>query len=294
MSTDQASIRGERVDPSTAARVHAQAVVERSGTSFYWGMRLLPRPKREAMFAVYAFCREVDDVADGDGSSATKLNLLARWRDELDALFAGRPALPTSRALLEPIRRFDLPRREFELMIEGMEMDASGLWSRPQPEPALRAYCRCVAGAVGMLSVRIFGARSADADRGAEALGEAFQLTNILRDLDEDAAIGRIYLPAERLARHGIRVRDGGDVVTDPAVGKVCEELAALAEERFIEADRAFASTDRRCLRPILIMQAVYRLTLERLRARGFERRTEPIRIGKPERVWLALRHGLL
>jgi phytoene synthase len=145
-----------------------------------------------------------------------------------------------------------------------------------------------------MLSVRIFGARSADADRGAEALGEAFQLTNILRDLDEDAANGRIYLPAERLARHGIGSHDGAGVVAHPSAGKVCEELAGSAEQRFIEADQAFASTDRRSLRPILIMQAVYRLTLERLRARGFERRREPVRIGKPERVWLALRHGLL
>jgi phytoene synthase len=287
-------MRGGEIDLANAARGHAQKVVERSGTSFYWGMRLLPRPKREAMFAVYAFCREVDDVADGDGPPALKLDRLARWRDEVDALFAGRPSFPTTRALLEPVRCFDLPRREFELMIDGMEMDAGGLWSRPQPEASLRAYCRCVAGAVGMLSVRIFGARSADADRGAEALGEAFQLTNILRDLDEDAANGRIYLPAERLARHGIGSHDGAGVVAHPSAGKVCEELAGSAETRFIEADRAFASTDRRSLRPILIMQAVYRLTLERLRARGFERRREPVRIGKPERVWLALRHGLL
>lgn len=279
--------------PASSPEAHARAIVQRSGTSFYWGMRLLPRAKREAMFAVYAFCREVDDVADSDAPTALKHQQLERWREKVADLFEGRPSCPITRALAVPIRRFDLPKREFALMIEGMEMDADGLWRQPQPEATLEAYCRRVAGAVGMLSVRIFGAHGSGPGRGARALGEAFQLTNILRDIAEDAEIGRIYMPRERLRAHGIEARSIPAILDDPALVLVCDDLADRAERCFAEADQAFSQTERRCLRPIMIMQAVYRRTLERLRGRGFARFREPVRIGKRERIWLALRHGL-
>jgi presqualene diphosphate synthase len=280
--------------PPDAAQAHVRRVVERSGTSFYWGMRLLRRDKREAMFAIYAFCREVDDIADGEAAPAVKLAELARWRAELDALYDGRPSFPTTRALAEPIRRFALPRAELELMIEGMEMDAHEMWARPPPLDQLRAYCRRVAGAVGLLSMRVFGPPDPEADRGAVALGEAFQLTNILRDIEEDAAIGRIYLPRQLLAEHGIASEEIGAILAHPGLAPSCEALADLALARFAEAEAAFAHIQRARLRPVLIMQGVYRRTLERLRQRGFERLDQPVRIGRPERVWLALRHGLL
>jgi presqualene diphosphate synthase len=280
--------------PLGAAQAHVRRIVERSGTSFYWGMRLLRRDKREAMFAIYAFCREVDDIADGQATPAVKLAELARWRAELDALYAGRSSFPTTRALVEPIRRFALPRAEFELMIEGMEMDAREAWARPPALDQLRAYCRRVAGAVGLLSMRVFGAPDPEADRGAIALGEAFQLTNILRDIDEDAANGRIYLPRELLDAHGVAGDEIGAILRHPGLARSCEALADLTLARFAEADRALAHIKRARLRPVLIMQGVYRRTLERLRERGFERLDEPVRIGRPERVWLALRHGLL
>ena len=276
-----------------AARAHVQAVVAASGSSFYWSMRLLPRAKRDAMYAIYAFCREVDDVADGDALPAAKLAELAGWRTEIAALFAGRPSRPTTCALAAPVSRFELPSAEFHAVIDGMEMDA-GLRMRAPPLAELERYCRCVAGAVGLLSVHVFGVRGVLLEQGALALGEALQLTNILRDLAEDAGRGRLYLPRELLDRHGITGSDPGPVLAHPALPEVCAELAERARQRFEDARRLLAAGDRRRLRPALVMMQVYRRTLERLIARGWQRLDEPVRVARPERLWLALRYGLL
>jgi squalene synthase HpnD len=284
---------GRELPSEAAAHAHVRAVVAASGTSFYWGMRLLPQAKRDAMFAIYAFCREVDDIADGTAAIEAKRAGLRAWRQEIEALFAGRPARATTIALAGPVRRFDLPKPEFDAMIDGMEMDASGRMRAPGFADLWR-YCRCVAGAVGMLSIRVFGARNAEIDRGALALGDALQLTNILRDLVEDARLGRLYLPRELLERHGIRDHAPDAVLTHPALPEVCGALAELAEERFGEAERCFAHGRRTRLRPALIMMGIYRRTLERLLARGWQRLDQPVRLAKPERLWLALRHGLL
>ena len=276
-----------------SARAHVEGLVAASGSSFYWSMRLLPRAKRDAMYAIYAFCREVDDIADGDAPPPAKLAELRGWRAEIAALFAGRPSRPTTRALALPVSRFDLPRAEFDAMLDGMEMDAAERMQAP-PLALLERYCRCVAGAVGLLSVRVFGARGQRLDRGALALGEALQLTNILRDLVEDAARGRLYLPRELLERHGVASRDPDRVLAHPALAEVCGALAERARRRFAEADRLLATGERRQLRPALVMMQVYWRTLERLIARGWQRLDQPVRVASPERLWLALRYGLL
>ncbi len=278
---------------AATGRAHVQAVVAASGTSFYWSMRLLPRAKRDAMYAIYAFCREVDDIADGALPAPVKLAQLAAWRTEVEALFAGRASWPTTRALALPVGRFDLPKAEFDAMIDGMEMDAGERMQAP-PLAELERYCRCVAGAVGLLSVRVFGALGAGPEQGALALGEALQLTNILRDLTEDAARGRLYLPRELLEQQGIAERDPERVLGHRALPAVCAALAERARQRFEEADRRFAGSDRRQLRPALVMMQVYRRTLERLVARGWQRLDLPVRLARPERLWLALRYGLL
>jgi len=275
-----------------ASQRHVRAIVADSGTSFYWGMRLLPAIKREAMFAIYAFCREVDDIADSDASPAAKRAGLASWRAEVEALYAGRPSRPTSLALAAPIERFDLPRAELDAMIDGMEMDAEAM--RAPPMATLERYCRCVAGAVGVLSVRVFGAQASDRAAGAVALGDALQLTNILRDLAEDASFGRLYLPRELLDRHGIGGDDPARVLRDPGLPAVCRELAARAAERFDAADRWLAREERRLVRPALIMRGVYRRTLERLVAGDWRQLDPPIRLGRAERLWVVIRHGLL
>jgi squalene synthase HpnD/squalene synthase HpnC len=276
-----------------AAQMHVRKVVLGSGTSFYWGMRLLPAAKRKAMYAIYAFCREVDDVADGNAPVAAKLEALAGWRREIDALYAGGPSRPTALALLDPIASFGLPAAEFHAMIDGMEMDAAGTMRAPSLRDLMR-YCRCVAGAVGLLSIRVFGADSEQIRRGALALGDALQLTNILRDLSEDAARGRLYLPRELLQQHRVAYADPASALDDPGLVPVCDALALHAQARFADAERHFGRGDRRQLRPALIMMHVYRRTLDRLIARGWRQLDDPVRLARPERLWLALRYGLL
>ena len=207
------------LDPQAAAR-DAHAAVKQSGTSFAAGMAILPKPRRAAMHAIYAFCREVDDIADDERRDAGEKHArLDEWRREIDRLYAGRPTLSAGVALLEPVRAFGLPKNEFLMMIEGMEMDAGGPIVAPSLD-RLFAYTRRVAGAVGLLSMPVFGAPKGEAsDRFALALGDALQLTNILRDVAEDARIGRLYLPAELLAKHGapIEARATADILASPS-----------------------------------------------------------------------------
>ncbi|MFZ5792446.1 MAG: presqualene diphosphate synthase HpnD [Pseudomonadota bacterium] len=261
--------------------------VERSGTSFYWSMRLLPAAKREAMFAIYAFCRAVDDIADEPAPFEQKREGLAAWRAEIDRLYAGTPTHPVARALMEPVRRFALAREDFLAVIDGCEMDANGPLVAPDWE-TLRLYCARVAGAVGRLSIRVFGAPGPEGERLAAALGEAVQLTNLLRDLAEDARDGRLYLPRELLERHGLPLSPAA-ALADPRLPQVCAEVAAEAERRFEEAAALLARLPRRPLTPARIIRAVYRRLLEKLVRRGFRQLEPKLRLGKFERLRLAL-----
>ncbi len=274
-------------------RAHVRQVVEASGTSFYWGMRILPPERREAMYAIYAFCREVDDIADDDMPQPERISRLAEWRTEIDRLFAGNPQMPTARALLEPTQEFDLQREDFLAVIDGMEMDAREAMRGPSLAE-FELYCARVAGAVGLLSTRAFGDSSPRARDHALALGHALQITNILRDIVEDAERGRLYLPKEILEAHGITDTDPQKVLKNPALPKVCADLAAMARQRFDEALGALADCDRRALRPASIMRAIYRRVLDRLQKRGWERLDLPVKVSKPEKLWIALRYGIL
>jgi presqualene diphosphate synthase len=268
--------------------------VEAAGTSFYWAMRLLPRDRRNGMYAVYAWCREVDDIADGDGPVAPKLKALAAWRDEIGALYAGPPRqLVIARALQEPIRRYRLRREDFLAVIAGMEMDAREDIRAPDLA-TLDLYCARVASAVGHLSVHIFGDASEAAHRVADALGRALQLTNILRDLDEDAHRGRLYLPREILDRHGIHDTDPMAALRHPALPAVCREVAVLAEGHFRDSAEAMAQCRRRAMRPAAVMGAVYRATLRELLRREWRDPATRVNLSKRHKLWLVLRHGLL
>lgn len=287
--SQQAAIEGERIADD---RGLVEDVVVKARTSFYWAMRLLPREKRRAMFAVYAFCRVVDDIADGDLPDAAKLRQLQGWREEIDRLYAGAARHAIARALAEPVQRFDLAREDFLAVIDGMEMDARGGPVAP-PMEELRLYCSRVAGAVGLLSVRIFGAEREDGRRLAEALGEAVQLTNVLRDVAEDAALGRLYLPRELLDKHGIAASSPMAALRHPGIAAVCDALADAAEDRFAAASAVLDAMPRRALRPARLILVVYRRLLQRLRQRGFARLDEPVKLSKAEKLWLILRHGL-
>lgn len=285
----------EPPDEAESARLREQMRrrVEASGTSFFSAMRLLEPERRAAMYAIYAFCREVDDIADEGLDPAGKAADLAAWRAEIDALYAGRPRHEVARALLEPVRRFDLRREDFLAVIDGMAMDAATDIRAPSAAE-LDLYCDRVASAVGRLSVRAFGAVEPAADDVAHHLGRALQLTNILRDLAEDAERGRLYLPRELLERHGIRGSDPASVLAHPGLGGVCDELAAEARAHYAQATQAMARCARAPLKPARVMAAVYAALLDMLCRRGWRRLDQPVRLPKLRKIWLALRHGLL
>jgi phytoene synthase len=285
----------ERAAPAATAADEAYVldVVKSAGSSFYGAIRTLPKEQRDAMFAIYAFCREIDDIADDPLPLDEKQAALADWRAEIDRLYAGRPENPIGRALLLPVSRYDLRREDFIALIDGMEMDAADAFHGP-PMETLTLYCERVAGAVGMLSVRVFGEQGDAGTRLAWSLGQALQLTNILRDIHEDAERGRLYLPDELLSDHGIATRDGTEVLNHPALPAVCKALAALARQRFDEAIAAMGDCDRRKIRPAVAMMYVYRAILEKLTRRGWTRLNEPVKVSKAAKLWIAFRYGVL
>jgi phytoene synthase len=276
-----------------AALEHVREVTRRSGTSFYGAMRVLPQEKRDAMFAVYAYCREIDDVADDPAPPTEKIARLKNWRAEIDRLYDGKPGFATMRALLGPVRRFGLQKKDFLALIEGMEIDASETMQGPDLK-RLEHYCACVAGAVGQLSIRIFGCAHQRAQDLAWSLGQALQLTNILRDLKEDAARGRLYLPAELLDKHGVTTRDPKAVLAHSNLPRVCDDLAALARRRFADAVAALNDCPRRQMRPAVVMMFVYRAILEQLTRRGWRDLDAPVRVPKWQKLWYAFRYGVL
>ena len=282
--------------PDDPAAAYARMRVQRSGSSFYWAMRLLPKTKREAMYAVYAFCREVDDIADGPGAADTKEKELDAWRGEIDALYEGCPQRMIGQALAEPVARFGLRREEFHEILRGVGMDAGERMRAPETAD-LELYCSRVAGAVGLLSVRVFGCVDARADDFALAVGEALQLTNILRDVAEDAEEGRLYLPREALESAGVVAREPADVVRDPALPKACAAVAGIARARFADARALLSSMtpdDRTALRPAIVMMTVYSRLLDRLVMGGWRRPERRVRVSRAEKMWIGLRHGVL
>ncbi len=282
-----------RCEASAADHAAVAASTRASGSSFFWAMRLLPQARRRAMFGLYAFCREVDDIADAEGlARADRLAALARWQDEIEALYAGRPSTAIGRVLRAPVEAAGLERQEFEAIIDGMRMDAEAAIRAPS-RATLELYCRRVAVATGRLSVAIFGAPDAAGRAVADHLGRALQLTNILRDLDEDAAIGRLYLPRELLDAHGIAAREPEAVLANPALPAACAELADEAKRSFMATDVALAACDRRLMRPAVVMRAVYGRLLDRLVARGWADRGSDPAPSRTVKLWLALRHGL-
>jgi squalene synthase HpnD len=292
MSDMVAAAAAEQPDERALRRTIRDRVAA-AGTSFYWAMRLLPRERRDGMYAVYAFCREVDDIADDERPVADKLAALADWRDEIAALYAGVPRALVARALRIPVSRYALRRADFLAIIDGMEMDAREDLRAPDLE-TLDLYCARVASAVGHLSVHVFGDPSENAHAVADALGRALQLTNILRDLDEDARRHRLYLPREVLDRHGIRDADPAAVLRHPALPAACRDLAALAEQHFRQAARAMALCAPRAMRPAALMAASYHAMLQALLRADWRHPERRVRLSKALKLWLVLRHGML
>lgn len=271
-----------------AARDQARAFravedrVKASGTSFYWAMRFQPLEKRRALFAIYAFCRAVDDIADSKETSKKKLRELKIWRQHINRLFQGCPQEPITQALQPALREYRLEKKAFVDVIAGMEMDAKQSIVAPSRKN-LVLYCSRVASAVGLLCIRVFGVCGAQGRDVACSLGPALQLTNILRDLKEDAAAGRLYLPRELLKKHGIRGHDPIKILENPRIEYVCDEIVVWAEKHFAQADIALSGCITKSVRPAFIMKNVYKKNLSRLKSRGFA----PTTISYPERTWV-------
>jgi phytoene synthase len=275
----------QTADADTAAKAA-------SGSSFYAGMRVLPKPERAAMYAVYGFCRIVDDIADDQVRPIAQQRAeLQTWRDNLDALYAGRPA-GSAEMLRDAVKRYRLEKSDFQAVVDGMEMDLEGI--RAPDLATLELYCDRVAVAVGLLSVKVFGMADHIGAELSHHLGRALQLTNVVRDVDEDAAMGRLYLPEEYLREAGIESRVPAEVVLHPGVDQACRQLAKTAEAHFAEAHRILSSHPVGKLAAPRLMGAVYASVLGKLCARGWAPPREPVSIRKRELIWVLLRRGLL
>ena len=255
-----------------------ERLVRAAGTSFYRGMRILPPDRRAAMYAIYAFCRLVDDIADEPAPIEEKRLGLAQWRARIAGLADGVAADATTRVLLPAMRRYTLREADFLAVIDGMQTDAETVVVAPS-EAALDLYCDQVASAVGRLSVRAFGDASAAADEVAWHLGRALQMTNILRDLGEDAARGRLYLPREWLKEAGVPL-EPADALRHPDLAEVCRRGSAKAHAHFAAARAAMARCDRRAMRPARLMAASYTAVLAEMDRRGW--RAPGVRVSLP------------
>lgn len=262
------------------------------GSSFYLAMRILSREKREAMYEIYSFCRDVDDIADEDRPRPQRLALLADWRKNIESLYSGNVPAGLEK-LANSIARFGLRKDDFLAVIDGVEMDARADIQGPSLKE-LDLYCDRVACAVGRLSVRVFGMNEDDGKALAHHLGRALQLTNILRDIDEDAGIGRLYLPQEALERAEIGSTDPKTVASNPQIGVACAFIVERARGHFAKANEIMAASPRSVVRAPKIMGAVYRQMLEDMVARGWAPPRNRVRVNKSYILWVALRHAFL
>ena len=265
---------------------YCQQKAAQSGSSFYYSFLFLPHERRRAITALYAFCREVDDAVDECSDASVAHNKLAWWRKEIGAMLAGSPTHPVTLALQPHMATYALDGQHLLAIIDGMEMDLSQ--TRYLDFIGLQRYCWHVASVVGILSARIFGATRPDTIRYAEKLGLAFQLTNIIRDVGEDARKGRIYLPVSELQQFNVTAAD----ILNARHGENFEKLMRFQAQRAQQAyDEAFAllpAEDRRAQRPGLMMAAIYRALLNEIEQDGFHVLTQKISLTPIRKLWLA------
>lgn len=266
---------------------YCQEKAAASGSSFYYSFLFLPKPRREAITALYAFCREVDDIADECADFQVARTKLNWWRAEIDNLYQGQPQHPVTKALAPAVAAYDLSAEHFHEIIDGMEMDLE--YNRYQDFKQLQLYCYRVASVVGLLSASIFGYRNRDTLKYAHDLGMAFQLTNIIRDVGEDARRNRIYLPLDELARFGVLEDDILHSRESEQVRQLLEFQIERAEGFYDRALNALPSEDRKQQRTGLIMTAIYRTLLREIKAGGAQQVLNArISLTPLRKLWLA------
>ena len=275
--------------------VYDQGAIEQkvSGSSFYAGMRILPKAERSAMFAIYGFCRAVDDIVDEPGGEPAERRVeLDAWRTDVERLYAGEAAGRMA-FLAGDIRRFGLAKADFQAVIDGMQMDLDEDIRAPDAAK-LDLYCDRVASAVGRLSVKVFGMPRDDGIALAHHLGRALQLTNILRDIDEDAGIGRVYLPREALLAAGVELSVPEAIAAHPAIPAVCATLVTQAQAHFEAADAIMRRSPRRVVRAPRIMAAAYHAILMRLITRGWTHPRQGVKVAKLRLIAILLRYAVI
>jgi len=265
---------------------YCQQRTAQSGTSFYYSFLFLPPERRRAITALYAFCREVDDVVDEVSDPDLARTKLAWWRKEVGAIFSGTPQHPVALALQPVVAAYRLPQQHFQTVIDGMAMDLER--NRYLDFADLERYCHCVAGVVGLMSAEIFGYANPGTLDYARNLGIAFQLTNIIRDVGEDARRGRIYLPQDDLARHGVSVASILRRESTPAMVPLMKAQVARARRWHQNALDALPLEDRRTQRPGLIMAAIYRALLDEIERDGYAVLDHRIALTPLRKLWIA------
>ena len=266
-------------------------IVKKSGTSFFWSMRFLPTAQRNAMYTIYAFCRHIDDIVDGDSPMAEKIDVLQAWREEMDNIFDKQvPTTEIGRKIYKNCMRFKLPKEEFLHLIDSIGMDVPNPVQAPDLNKFYR-YCRGVAGVPGSLTLRILGCKDEQVINDlATSLGNALQITNILRDVKEDALNNRLYIPREYLEKAQITVTDPMSVVVDKNLVVAREELARQAKDNYAKADKLIPQLDKKISRHVRMIESIYRRYFDMMENRGWEVISPKPSLGKFKKLSLALR----
>ncbi|HEX5803931.1 MAG TPA: presqualene diphosphate synthase HpnD [Azospira sp.] len=267
---------------------YCQQRASQSGSSFYYSFLFLPPERRQAITALYAFCREVDDVVDECHDPALASTKLVWWRQEIARLYDGKAEHPVTQALQSALPRFNLPQEQLLEIIDGMEMDLQQ--SRYLDFKALSLYCYRVASVVGLLAAEIFGYQDRRTQKYAHDLGMAFQLTNIIRDVGEDARRGRIYLPIDELQQFGVKAADILNARYSDDFRRLMEFQIARAEQYYEQAMAQLPAVDRRAQRPGLVMAAIYRTLLDEIRRDGCRVLTQRTSLTPLRKLWLAVK----
>ena len=267
---------------------YCQQKAAQSGSSFYYSFLFLPLNRRRAITALYAFCREDDDVVDECQDPQIAATKLAWWRQELAKLYAGQPEHPVTRALLPVLAEFNLPQEQLLEIIDGMAMDLQQ--TRYLDFKALSLYCYRVAGVVGLLAAEIFGYQERKTQKYAHDLGMAFQLTNIIRDIGEDARRGRVYLPVDELKRFDVSVADILNARYSDNFRRLMEFQIERAEHYYEQAMSELPAVDRKAQRPGLVMAAIYRTLLDEIKRDGCQVLTQRTSLTPIRKLWIAWR----
>jgi len=262
-----------------------------SGSSFYYSFLFLPPERQRAIMALYAFCREVDDVVDETADMQIAQTKLDWWRKETAEIHGGKPTHPVTQALAEVVKTFDLPRDKLLEIIDGMQMDLQQ--TRYLDFKALELYCYRVASVVGLLAVEIFGYTDPQTLKYAHDLGIAFQLTNIIRDVGEDARRGRIYLPINELQQFNVTAKQITDATYNDNFRALMEFQIERAERYYGQALALLPAADRKSQRAGLIMAAIYRTTLDEIKADGCKVLTQRTSLTPLRKLWIAARTWL-